>query len=149
MIPFADMPKRLKGIGKSREWLAQTAGYTKPTIDHAFSARSPHKTERMRARLSNAIEQEEIAQQKMDIEKQGLFAIEFTPAQFAEVDAASRIVQSPSLKDYCMDAVMIRTHEIMTASGQDHEITSIDNPRPVLSAVAEPPSRYTTRKKSH
>ena len=118
MITFEDMPERLKLIGKDRPWLAAKTGYARATIDHAFSEKSPHKTEKMRVKLSNIIEAEEIAQGKAEIEKQGLFALEFTPEQFANVDAASRKVEAPSLKDYCMDAVMIRTREIMEAPGK-------------------------------
>lgn len=109
----ATLKKRLAAIGRDRKWLTEVTKYKYDSIMHALSENSPNKSAKILSAIDDAIAQEEKRIGQKDMEANGLFHLEFTPAQFAQVDAASRIVNAASIKEYCQDAVMLRTRELM------------------------------------
>ncbi|NDD54135.1 hypothetical protein EBZ39_09695 [bacterium] len=117
MADTKDMKKRLAAVGKDRKWLAEVTGYSHSSVMHAMSARSPNKSAKIMHAIDAAISNEEKAQGRQSVEETGFFTLEFTPQEFRQIDRASRIVNAPSIKDYCQDAVKVRTKEII-ARGQ-------------------------------
>jgi hypothetical protein len=113
MIDVKNLKMRLAAIGKSPQWLAEVTRYTYSSIRHALSENSPHKSAKILKALDDAIRLEETNKGNADLESKGLFMMNFTPREFEAVDAASRIVNAPSIKEYCKDCISLRTKEIM------------------------------------
>lgn len=66
MISFEDIPKRLKGIGKDRKWLAENSGRSYDSIRTALAKNAAPKSRSalLQKALTDAIEREEIEQAK-------------------------------------------------------------------------------------
>ena len=111
-----NLKMRLAAIGKSPQWLAEVTQYTYSSIRHALSENSPHKSAKILRVLEEAICMGEAKKGHEDSEIKGLFMLDFRAGDFAAVDAASRIVNAPSIKEYCKDCITLRTKEIMARS---------------------------------
>ena len=122
----AALKQRLAAIGKDRKWLTEVTKYKHDSIMHALSEKSPNKSLKILNAIDAVITEEEKRQSRESVEQNGLFHLEFTPAEFAQVDAASRMVNAASIKEYCQDAVMLRTRELMQRQSlrvADDEVT--------------------------
>lgn len=108
-----NLKMRLAAIGKTPQWLAEATRYTYSSIRHALSENSPHKSAKILRVLEEAICTEEAKKGHKDSQIKGLFMLDFTPEEFALVDAASRIVNAPSIKEYCKECISLRATEIM------------------------------------
>ena len=108
-----NLKMRLAAIGKTPQWLAEVTQYTYSSIRHALSENSPHKSAKILRVLEEAICTEEVKKGHKDSQIKGLFMLDFTAGEFAAVDAASRIVNAPSIKEYCKECISLRTTEIM------------------------------------
>jgi hypothetical protein len=66
MIPFEDIEKRLKGIGKDRKWLAENSGRSYDSIRTALAKNAAPKSRStlLQKALTDAIEREESEQAK-------------------------------------------------------------------------------------
>ena len=66
MIPFEDIAKRLKGIGKDRKWLAENSGRSYDSIRTALAKKAAPKSRSslLQKALTDAIEREEMEQAK-------------------------------------------------------------------------------------
>jgi len=116
MSDVQEIKKRLAALGKDRKWLSEVTGYSHAYIMHGFSAKSLNKSAKIMHAIEAAISNEEKAQGRQSVEETGFFILEFTPQEFRQIDRASRIVNAMSIKDYCQEAVKVRTREILRRS---------------------------------
>jgi hypothetical protein len=149
MIEWNQIDSRLAAIGKDRAWLAEQTPYSAGTIRTALAPNSDKRTDRMLLVLSRAIEDEEARQRPTGPReiRPGVFDLFdlTTPegeAQFALVDRASRIVQAPTIVDFCRDVAIEAAERIMAAEtpGLYHHIPA----EPHLKVAGEEPESGNT-----
>lgn len=121
MIPFEDMDERLRILGKTRSWLAEASGRSPDSIRTALAPNAPaaKRSQLLQRALSDAIEAESAGQEIAAKVPPGYSAIFQTDEMHDRADRASRMVNSPSLADFCRDAIMTRVEEIMGAEAAE------------------------------
>ena len=116
MIPFEEIDRRLDGIRKDRKWLSEASGRKPDSIRVALApnADPKNRTGLLQKALSDAIEREEEAQAAIQEPPQpGFHNVFLDDEQLVRADLASRKINAASLVDYCRDAIVHRTDEIM------------------------------------
>lgn len=124
-MEWHEIDPRLARLGKDRAWLAERTQYSADTLRTALAPASTKRSDRMLSVLARAIEDEESLQAPA-IPKEirpGVFEIFdlSTPegeAEFALADRASRIVQAPTITDYCRDAIREASERILRKERQ-------------------------------
>lgn len=140
MIPFEDMDKRLAAIGKDRAWLSQVTPYKANSIRQALSPSGAARSGRLQEVLSRAIEDEEQRQKGPQL-KPGFHEIFLDDAQLDRADRASRIVNAPSLADFCRDAILARADEILAGLAIRSNVSSFPVSRPAATAAPHDPEK--------
>ena len=116
MIPFEEIDARLDMLGKSRSWLAEITERSPDSIRAALAPNAVPKSRssKLQRVLSEAIEREEAAQAMAEQPlADGFQSLFMTDAQISRADMASRIIGSPSLIDFCKEAIEFRANEIV------------------------------------
>lgn len=116
MIPFNEIDSRLEALGKNRAWLVDVTGRAEGSIRAALApnAAPKQRTELLQRALSDAIEREEASRGPAAVQVTGVYEIRQTPEQSRRADLASRAVNSPSLEDFCLRAIIHRAEEILS-----------------------------------
>jgi len=116
MIPFEEIDKCLERLGKTRGWLAEASGRSGQSIRAALAPNAPtaKRSALIQKALTQAIEREEAAQAMAEQPlADGFQRLFMTDAQISRADMASRIIGSPSLIDFCKEAIEFRANEIV------------------------------------
>lgn len=116
MIPFEEIDRRLDAIGKDRKWLAEVTQRSPDSIRAALApkAHPKQRSSLLQKALSDAIVSEEEAQAAMQEPPQpGFHNIFLDDAQLDRADRASRQISAASLVDFCRDAIVFRSDELL------------------------------------
>lgn len=108
MIPFDEIDSRLDQLGLDRSWLAEKSGRSPSSIRSALApnAHPKQRSELLQRALSDAIEREEAARRGRPAEPdENLIRVSFSDEDFAEIEAAAGIVQTP-IKDFITRAAI-------------------------------------------
>lgn len=108
MIPFDEIDSRLDQLGLDRSWLAEKSGRSPSSIRSALApnAHPKQRSELLQRALSDAIEREEAARRGRHAEPdENLIRVSFSDEDFAEIEAAAGIVQTP-IKDFITRAAI-------------------------------------------
>lgn len=158
MIPFDEMDDRLRALGVDRAWLASKSGRSPHSIRAALApnATPKNRSELLQRALSAAIEREE-ADQAMFAQPipPGMTNVFLNDEMLDRADRASRLINSPSLADFCREAILFRANEIIAGDGDPLGLPftpapaqgPVAYPKPARRLkVAEEPPRAKTRK---
>jgi len=138
VIQFEDIDDRLRSIGKNRAWLAEASGRKINSIRVALApkADAKNRNEMLQRALSAAIEREEADQALMaQPVPPGMTNVFLSDEMLDRADRASRLVNSPSLADFCREAILFRAGEILAGN---HDPVDI----PFTAAPAQGPATY-------
>lgn len=123
MIPFEEIDNRLKGIGKTRAWLAEASGKKPDTIRGALApgAAEFKRSAGLQKALTIAIEGEEMRQAASRDDRQesapeippGFTAIYLQGEELDRADEASRLGPWKTLGDFCREAIRVRADELI------------------------------------
>lgn len=142
MIPFDEMDRRLDALGLTRSWLAAKSGRSPHSIRAALApnATPKNRSELLQRALSAAIEREE-ADRAMFAQPAppGMTNLLLNDDMLDRADRASRLVNAPSLAEFCRDAILFRATEIL--KGNDDPLNLPFTPAPAKGAVSYPPRR--------
>ena len=114
MLPFEHLKRRLAGLGRNRQWLAEQTGYSENTIRQYLGPKGKHTPEFLR-HASEVIEREEAKMRSQDPQASLWRTLFQSDEEFSKADRASRIVKSESLEDFCRHSILKRADEILTA----------------------------------
>lgn len=129
-MDWNEIDSQLEEIRKDRRWLSDVTPYSLSSIRDALGPSSKKRSARMLSVLRRAID-DEAAKQNKGIEKApGLFEIFPSPESLDRADRASRIVNAPSLVQFCRDAI-----EDAAARAFEEEVSA-----PLLYPTPDPPA---------
>lgn len=142
MIPFEEIDAALKALGKDRSWLVENSGRSPGAIRSALApnASAQHRSELLQKALTDAIEREEARQAAARVTgltsehppeiPAGHTAIYLSGQALADAERASRIVDAPSLGDFCRDVIRARARQIIAEN---------EGKTPAPSSLPDPP----------
>lgn len=136
MIPFEQMDAHLEALEKNRAWLAEI---TQRSPDSIRAALAPNAAKKSRSNLlqkalSEALERESEFQSFIEHPPlPGFQSVFVDDEQLDRADRASRSINSPSLAEFCRQAIIFRANEILAGNTDPVKV------EPHLSMVADEP----------
>lgn len=115
-MTWNEIDARLDALGLDRNWLATATHYSAASIREALAPNSRKRSDRMLAVLSRVIEDEEASRRPAGEPREiapGIFDIFQTEEQLDRADRASRLVDAPSLADYCRDVILAESDRLL------------------------------------
>lgn len=120
MIPYEEIDERLKRLGKSRKWLAETTGRSIGAIRSALAPGSGgrYRSPLLQKSLSNAITNEEDRQSQKSIELQSQrITVECSREQFRKWNKAA-LVCGLLIEDWAIESLDKMAEELEKTSSQ-------------------------------
>lgn len=152
MIPWEDIDRRLSQLGLDRAWLAGASGYSPDSIRTALApnATGSKRSARIQAQISKAIEGEEAKRQGPREIMPGVFDIFRDEEELDRADRASRLVNAPSLVDFCREVIFLEATRLLESAadetGSEIQPYPVPSPSIVQDLEADPANRAFTER---